>query len=109
MIQLLALLIVQTSALANHAQYPATIQDIQCKELDFNSYHKVQNVKSNILRSNPERKRPNFAGKYLLLETNFFSIRLGLLQIAPPVNLSKKFYLPITKNLKAISALRVHF
>ncbi len=53
------------------AKYSTPVQNIQCKDLDFNSYHKVQNVKANILRTTPDRSRPNFAGKYLLLRNDF--------------------------------------
>jgi hypothetical protein len=44
---------------------------LDCKDLDFSSYHKVENAKGNLIRSNPERKHANFAGKYLLLKNDY--------------------------------------
>ena len=53
------------------AQYSTPTQNIQCKELDFSSYHRAETTKSNLLQSNPERSHPNFAGKYLLLKNEY--------------------------------------
>lgn len=56
---------------SDFAKYPSEVQTMNCKELDFNSYHKVQNVKGNMLKTNPNLQHPNFAGKYLLLKNDF--------------------------------------
>ena len=68
LVSILALLSIQAQA---QTQYATPVQEIICKDLDFDSYFKVQNIKSNLLRSNPERKHPNFAGKYLLLKNEY--------------------------------------
>ena len=44
---------------------------IECKELDFSSYHKAERAKGNLIRSYPDRKYPNFSEKYLLLKNDY--------------------------------------
>ena len=50
------------------SKYPTPIQAITCKDLDFNSNFRAERSQPNIIRANPNRSQPNFAGKYLLLK-----------------------------------------
>ncbi len=52
-------------------EYEVSFEKMDCKELDFDSYHKAQKVKSNLLHTNHDVRHPNFAGKYILLKNDF--------------------------------------
>jgi hypothetical protein len=62
------------------SHYPAKVEAITCKKLDFDSYFQAQKSKSNLLSTNPDLTHPNFGGKYLilknelLLETRWFIV-----------------------------------
>ncbi len=69
-------LLIQTNCFAqtpkqDFAKYSTPKQNIQCKELDYSSYHKTEAIKSSLKKSNPDLNHPNFAGKYLLLRNDY--------------------------------------
>lgn len=49
-------------------KYSVPVVDMKCADLDFKTKSPLRRFKTNISRSNAQISKPNFAGKYLLLE-----------------------------------------
>jgi hypothetical protein len=61
------------------SRYPTEAPIATCKDLDYNSYFRAQSAKGNLIKLNPERSKPNFAGKYLLLRNDLMFERIWLI------------------------------
>ena len=64
---------------ADFSHYPAKVQAITCKPLDYSSYFQAERSKTNIQKSNADVSHPNFAGKYLLLKNELLLETLWLI------------------------------
>ncbi|MBS1959060.1 MAG: hypothetical protein JST80_06270 [Bdellovibrionales bacterium] len=60
-------------------KYPAVKTVPTCKDVDFSSYFRAQETKSYLMRDNPDRSKPNYGGKYLLLKQELLMERNWLI------------------------------
>jgi hypothetical protein len=51
--------------------YPTPRADQECHPLDFRSTSQARNAEELLRKNNPDRSRPNYAGKYLLLKVPY--------------------------------------